>query len=67
MKLPIKFRFPIEQTSQNSVTCTVPTGGEGLVHINTNTAKALDLSEKEYDKCQALAEEAAIRSILIVE
>ena len=65
----IKFRWPVKQVDDRKIEVQVPTGpGTPLiVRLDKNVANELKLSDKEFDKALDAAEEAAIRSILIIE
>jgi hypothetical protein len=58
-KITVLFRWPVNQTSDNSVEVVIPQGNE---IINSKTADHLRLTDAEYMR----AEDAAIRTLLVV-
>jgi hypothetical protein len=58
-KITVLFRWPVNQTADNSVEVVIPQGNE---IINSKTADQLRLTDAEYMR----AEDAAIRALLVV-
>lgn len=65
-EIVFKFRFPVEQISQDTVVLKLPEHGEGLIAPNIHVTEKFKLSDMEMENMMEAAHRAAIRAIAIV-
>lgn len=63
MKVPVRFRFPINQTSESSVEVIIPTGPDAPPVLNQAFINEMKLSDAEQDRVT----ESVIRQVAVIQ